>query len=421
MNVEIINIGDELLIGQVVNTNASYIAKILNSVGIAVKYITVISDDTEQIRQSVIEALNRVDCVLITGGLGPTKDDVTKYCLNELFGGKLVENRNVSKHIKKIFEIRNLPYTNTNRSQSFIPDCCKVIFNSIGTAPGMVFNKDGKLVVCMPGVPFEMEQMMEEVVPMLLQKYKTEPIIHRTIMLTGISESFLSDKLGRFEKYLVELNRRRKDCRYTLAYLPCSGIMKLRFSVYGANGTEVQREYDRAYKRLRDEIREYIIANEDKDIAQILGDRLISLHQTLAIAESCTGGNIAHQITLSPGASLYFKGGVVSYCNEAKIKVLGIEQKILNSLGAVNENVAKQMAEGVLHLYDTDFAISTTGIAGPETDGSLTQVGTVYIAIASQNKATVVERFCLPTNRSNFIDCVTNIALSILLKKIQYY
>ena len=459
MNAEIINIGDELLIGQVVNTNCSYMAKVLNASGINVNYISVISDNKNDIAQSVLLALQRSDSVLITGGLGPTKDDVTKHCLNELFGGRLIEDKQVSEHVRKFFEARNLPYTDTNRSQAFVPDCCQVIFNSVGTAPGMVFNsKDcrqfnnscgkqsiGKLVISMPGVPFEMQKMMNSVTKILLEHYKPQTIIHRTVSVSGIGESFLSDRLEEFEMYIQHLNGRQVTTdngriksegskieskssnvgldsdknlpHYSLAYLPEAGIIKLRLSVH--RGQVVQQEFDMLFNRLKEEIKEFIIGEEDQDIATVLGRELKTLGRTLATAESCTGGNIAHRITLVAGASSYFKGAVVSYCNEIKNRVLCVNQSTLDDFGAVSMQTAKEMSENVLRLYDTDYAISATGLAGPDSDGTDNEIGTVYIGIASKNGETIVKKTCYKTTRANFIDRVTNFALFELLKKIQ--
>lgn len=416
MNIEIINIGDELLIGQVINTNCSYIAKMLNNVGINVKYISVINDNSEEIKKSVNLALNRADGVIITGGLGPTKDDMTKYCLNEMFGGKLVEKKQVNQHVKKFFEARNLPYTNTNHSQAMVSDCCQIIFNPVGTAPGMVFNSNNKLVISMPGVPFEMERMMNSVVPILLEHYKPETIIHKSVLLSGISESFLSDRLCGVENHLKQINASQNEMQYSLAYLPSAGTIKLRLSLHGGERQKAQEEFDLLYCQLKKEIEELIISEDDKNIAQIIGEILKSRKQTLSVAESCTGGNISHTITLNSGASSYFKGGVVSYCNEIKTNVLQVKQQTLDCFTAVSEQTAKEMAEGVLKLYDTDFAISTTGLAGPDSDGTNAEIGMVYIGIAAKNRDTIVKKTCFKTSRTNFIDRVTNLALFSLLE-----
>lgn len=421
MNIEIINIGDELLIGQVVNTNCSFMAKELNNIGINVKYITVINDDEKEIEKSIILALQRADGVLITGGLGPTKDDMTKHCLNAMFGGTLVENKSVSDHVRCFFEARNLPYTSTNHSQAMVPDCCEIIFNHFGTAPGMVFKSkelfEGKpkLVISLPGVPFEMQEMFNDVKQILIDHYRPQTIIHKSIILSGISESFLSDKLLNFENHLADLNKQNPERCFSLAYLPDAGMMKLRLSLHGGQRAIEETEFEQVYSMLRKETSAYFVCEEDKNIAQIIGQILTAKNQTLASAESCTGGNIAHTITLNSGASEYFKGGVVAYCNEIKNKILGVKQDVLDNFGAVSEQTAKQMAQGVLKLYDTDFAIATTGLAGPNGDGSDNEVGTVYIAIATKNGETIVKNTCYKTSRSNFIDRVTTFALSELL------
>ena len=418
MNTEIINIGDELLIGQVINTNCAYMAKILNQNGITVKYITVINDDSTAIKNAVTLALQRTDCVLITGGLGPTKDDITKHCLNEMFNGKLIENKEVSTHVKSFFERRNLPYTDTNRSQSFIPDCCQIIFNPVGTTPGMIFNSNGKLVISMPGVPFEMERMMDSVIPILLKHYETETIIHKSVLVSGIGESFLSDKLEEFELNIKNINNKDKSSRFSLAYLPNAGVIKLRLSMKCSKRESALEKFQIQYSALKTAVGDFLIGEDDKSFAQIIGEKLQSKNQTLITVESCTGGNIAHSITLNPGASVYFKGGIVAYCNEIKNKTVRVEEDTLSIKGAVSEETARQMAENAVKLYNTDFAISTTGLAGPDSDGTDTEIGTVYIGLAKRNGETIVEKSCFKTSRSNFIDRVTNAALFLLWKNI---
>ncbi|MBQ9253381.1 MAG: CinA family nicotinamide mononucleotide deamidase-related protein [Bacteroidales bacterium] len=426
MNVEIINIGDELLIGQVVNTNCSYMSKKLEEFGIKTKYVTVIEDNSEDIKQSILLALQRADCVLITGGLGPTKDDVTKYCLNELFGGNLVENKQVSLHVQQIFEKRGLPYTETNHSQAFVPDCCEVIFNEVGTAPGMIFNTNNsnlspnlrntnKLVISMPGVPFEMEKMMEKVIPILIKHYKPETIIHKHLLLSGIGESFLSDKLVPFEKEIQKLNSSENQQHFTLAYLPNGGLIKLRLSVYCGEFEKSNKIINQLYTDLKSRTKEFIISDNDKNIAQVIGELLLSKNQTLTTAESCTGGNIAHQITINSGASSYFKGSVVSYCNEIKNTVLQVPNYMLEEFGAVSEQTVIQMCKGALKLMNTDYAVSVSGLAGPNGDGTPTPVGTVCVCVMNKKGKYLTNNSCYNTTRQNFIDRATNLALFQLL------
>ncbi|MBO6117280.1 MAG: CinA family nicotinamide mononucleotide deamidase-related protein [Bacteroidales bacterium] len=434
MNVEIINIGDELLIGQVVNTNSAYMSKVLNDAGIEVKYVTVIGDNPDMIKESIVTALQRTDGVLITGGLGPTKDDMTKNCLNEMFGGTMVKNTQVDQHLQKYFLSRNLPYTSTNQSQALVPDCCQVIFNNVGTAPGMVFNSKslnqsvisvaeaedkGKLIISMPGVPFEMKEMMQRVTEILQKHYSVEAVVHKTLSVGGIGESFLSDKLEEFERRMAEINANDKSVCFKLAYLPDAGIIKLRLSAYGKENKKTEEKAEELFNSLKLILEDYLIACGEDNIAYVIGEELKSRHQTVATAESCTGGNIAHVITSNPGASSYFKGSVVSYCNEIKSIVLNVKKETLDIYGAVSADTAKQMATGALQLLNTDYAVAATGLAGPDTDGSDNETGTVYIAIAQKNKDVTVFKNCYKTTRQNFIDRTTHFALFELLKIIR--
>ncbi|MCH3924035.1 MAG: CinA family nicotinamide mononucleotide deamidase-related protein [Bacteroidales bacterium] len=419
MNVEIINIGDELLIGQIINTNCSYMSKILNDNGVDVKYITVIGDKENEIEDSIKLALQRADCILITGGLGPTKDDVTKNCLNKMVGGKLIENKEVSEHVKSFFVKRGLPYTETNHSQAFVPERCQVIFNPIGTAPGMLFNIDNKLVFSMPGVPFEMERMMKSVVPIILSHYKPIAIIHKNIIVSGIGESFLSDMLEGFEKDVNKYNQDNKTNHFSLAYLPKAGIITLRLSARGQDREELQQQMNVFLTQLKQTIQEYVVGEDNDNIATIIGKILTKREQTLSTAESCTGGNVAHLITINSGASQYFKGSVVSYCNEIKNKVLSVNQDTLNTYGAVSEQTVIQMAKGAISVFNTDYAVSTTGIAGPNTDQTKTDVGTLFVC-AMDNKGHYLTNTCqYTTSRENFIDRATNNVLFLLLELIK--
>ena len=376
MNIEIINIGDELLIGQVVNTNASFMAKELNIVGLNVNRITTIADDAQEIESSVLSALNNSDCVLITGGLGPTKDDITKYTLAKLFDSKMIEDKDVLENIRNIFNHRNYVLTPTNRLQAQVPEKCKVIENLIGTAPGMCFEKDNKLVISMPGVPFEMKEMMtKHVIPILLSHYKSSAIFHKTIITQGVGESFLSDMIEEFELALPKYIK--------LAYLPAANMLRLRLSARGEDQKAIKQELDNQVNKLMPLIKDYFIGFDEGDLSLILAKLLLEKGKTIASAESCTGGNIAHSITMNAGSSNYFKGSIIAYSNEIKIRVLGVEEEAINNYGAVSEQVAKQMAIGALKKMKTDYAIATTGIAGPSGGSEEKPVGTVWIAIAN--------------------------------------
>ena len=308
--VGILNIGDELLIGQVINTNAADMAKILNNNGFDVYKSIVCSDNAESIRTNLRNLICETDIVLITGGLGPTKDDITKKILAEEFDSVLITDSQVLEHVEQYFTKRGLPFTETNREQALVPDKCQVIFNNVGTAPGMCFNKDGKIIISMPGVPFEMRFMMNKVIEIIKKHFDSETIEHRTLLLSGIGESFLSDMLEDFEANLPS--------NISLAYLPKGGTLRLRLTVKGKDKQAVIDSADSYCADLRKRVDEYFMGFDSDNIAQTLGKRLIERKETITTAESCTGGNIAHLITLVAGSSRYYKGSVVSYANEVK-------------------------------------------------------------------------------------------------------
>lgn len=412
MNIEIINIGDELLIGQVVNTNASFMAKELNAVGLNVNRITTIADDAKEIESSVISALNNSDCVLITGGLGPTKDDITKYTLAKLFDSKMIEDKDVLENIKNIFKHRNFVLTPTNRLQAQVPEKCKVINNLVGTAPGMCFEKDNKLVVSMPGVPFEMKEMMtKHVIPILLSHYKPSAIFHKTIITQGVGESFLSDMIEEFELALPKYIK--------LAYLPAANMLRLRLSARGEDQKAIKQELDNQVNKLMPLIKDYFIGFDEGDLSLILAKKLLEKGKTIATAESCTGGNIAHSITVNAGSSEYFKGSIIAYSNEIKIRVLGVEEEAINNYGAVSEQVAKQMVIGALKKMKTDYAIATTGIAGPSGGSEEKPIGTVWIAIANNKGECIASKHNFFSSRENFINRTTNECFAMLIRLIK--
>lgn len=411
VQVEIINIGDELLIGQVVNTNASQMAQKLNSYGFNVLATSVIGDSGNQIRESLDIALKRADCVLITGGLGPTKDDITKKILAEYFESGLIINKEVEQHVKSYFTRKQLPFTETNRAQALVPEKCKVIFNPVGTAPGMCFEKNGKLIVSMPGVPFEMRLMMEKVIE-IMQKFFNQrtKILHKTLLYANIGESFLSDMICDFEDTLPKY--------ISLAYLPKSNTIRLRLTAKTDEDIDLEKILDEKVNQLIALTKEYFMGFEIDNVAAILGKELISLNKTLSVAESCTGGYIAHLITSNAGSSKYFKGSVTAYANQTKENILGVEKDGLLKFGAVSKEVALQMSEGVMMALQTDYAISTTGIAGPEGGSEEKPIGTVWISVCS-SKTKVAEKYFFPTTRDNFIERVSNQALLMLIKLIK--
>lgn len=408
--VEIINIGDELLIGQVVNTNAADMAKMLNKAGFDVRKTSVIGDEAEIIRSSLQSAMQRAAVVLITGGLGPTKDDITKKVLAEEFDSSLIMNEQVRVHVERYFASKGLPFTPTNAEQALVPDKCRVVFNSVGTAPGMCFEKNGKLVFSMPGVPFEMRTMMPEVIEIMKQHFKSEAVEYKTLLVSGIGESFLSDKLEGFEANLPR--------GISLAYLPKGGTIRLRLTAKGADRNKVTDMLGKQTELLLASVKDYFMGFECDNLAETLGERLSENEKTVATAESCTGGNIAHLITLVAGSSRYYKGSVVSYANEVKEKVLGVRAGDLQQYGAVSEEVVKQMAEGVKRLLKTDYAIATSGIAGPSGGSDEKPVGTVWIAVARE-RGCVAEKFLFNTTRDNFIERTSNQAILMLLHQMR--
>lgn len=408
--VEIINIGDELLIGQVVNTNAADMAKMLNKAGFDVRKTSVVGDEAEIIRSSLQSAMQRAAVVLVTGGLGPTKDDITKKVLAEEFDSSLIMNEQVRVHVERYFASKGLPFTPTNAEQALVPDKCRVVFNSVGTAPGMCFEKNGKLVFSMPGVPFEMRTMMPEVIEIMKQHFKSEAVEYKTLLVSGIGESFLSDKLEGFEANLPR--------GISLAYLPKGGTIRLRLTAKGADRNKVADMLDRQTELLLASVKDYFMGFECDNLAETLGERLSENGKTVATAESCTGGNIAHLITLVAGSSRYYKGSVVSYANEVKEKVLGARAGDLQQYGAVSEEVVKQMAEGVKRLLKTDYAIATSGIAGPSGGSDEKPVGTVWIAVAGE-RGCVAEKFLFNTTRDNFIERTSNQAILMLLHQMR--
>ncbi|UBM62390.1 competence/damage-inducible protein A [Candidatus Sulfidibacterium hydrothermale] len=375
MKAEIINIGDELLIGQVVNTNASWMAEQLTKAGFSVVQITTIADDATAIKTAIDGAFQRADAVLISGGLGPTKDDITKKTLAEYFNAKMVFHEPTFEQVKKIFAARNFPVTEINRQQALIPDNCTPLFNKNGTAPGMWFEKNGKVAVSMPGVPFEMKAMMEEqVIPKLLQHFQLGHIVFQTVMTTGMPESMLAEKIKTWEENLPD--------HIHLAYLPQPGIVRLRLTAKGEDKEKLTAEINAEVAKLKKIIPEIIYGYNDVLLEEVTGNLLRSKGKTVSTAESCTGGYIAHLITSIAGSSDYFEGSVVSYSNRIKTEVLGVKPQTLEKYGAVSREVVLEMAEGVRRKLKTDYSIAVSGIAGPTGGTPEKPVGTVWIAVS---------------------------------------
>lgn len=375
MKAEIINIGDELLIGQVVNTNASWMASELSNAGIKVIQITSIADDAVQIKKSLDQAKERADVILISGGLGPTKDDITKKTLAEYFHSELIFHEPTYENVKKIFAARNFNVSEVNKQQALVPDKCIPLLNVNGTAPGMWFEDNGKVIVSMPGVPFEMQALLkEQVIPMLQKKYKMEAIVNKTIMTTGWGESYLAEKIKDWEESLPDYIK--------LAYLPQPGIVRLRLSGHGDNKEKLKNEIDILIERLKKIIPKVIYGFDEISLEEVVGKLLKEKNKIAGTAESCTGGYLSHLITSIPGSSAYFKGGIISYANEVKIKQLNVVEQSLTKYGAVSRQVVEEMAIGAKKRLGVDYAMAVSGIAGPDGGTDEKPVGTTWIALS---------------------------------------
>ena len=411
MRAEIITIGDELLIGQVVDTNSAWMAQQLNEVGIELYQITSVHDDRQHIIAALDEAFSRADIVLTTGGLGPTKDDITKHVLCDYFQTHLIENAHVRAHIESLYRDRPDVLNRLTATQWLVPECAEILENRVGSAPLMIFHRGPKLLACMPGVPYEMKiAMTEQILPYIsrqLSAISHQTIIHRTLQVTGIAESSLAILLEEFENEMPEALH--------LAYLPKDGVIRLRLSSYGElTEAEMQQWFD----RLRQLVSDYLIADIDQPLEVLLGQLLRDRHQTIATAESCTGGRLAALLNKHPGSSAFYMGSVVAYDNAVKQQVLGVHPESLEKYGAVSEVVVHEMAEGVRTLMHTDYAIATSGIAGPDGGSAEKPVGTVWIAWATPN-GTTAECFHLGKLREQVTDRACLRALIGLLKQIR--
>ena len=412
MKATIVTIGDEILIGQIVDTNSSYIAKALDKIGIATHEMLSISDDKEHILNTFQKLQNKVEVVIITGGLGPTKDDITKKTFCDYFEDTLIEDETVLLHVKEIIEgFYKRPITQINREQALVPTKAKVLFNKAGTAPGMWMEKENTVFISLPGVPFEMKYLIDnEVIPNLVQKFERPYIVHQTIMTYGRGESLIAEQIEAWEDNLPEFIK--------LAYLPSPGKVRLRLTARGNDKEILQNEIKKQVQLLDLLIHEIIVGyNEDEPIEVVLGKILTENKLTLATAESCTGGKIAALMTAIPGATNYFKGSVVSYATQTKIDVLGVSKEVIDKYGVVSAEVAKEMALGVQKLTKSDYAIATTGNAGPLKGDADAELGAVFIAIASPNDV-FVEEFNFGQPREKVIDRAVSKALELIYKEI---
>ena len=411
MKAEIITIGDEILIGQIVDTNSAWIAKKLNAIGIEVYQITSVSDNAQQIKEVLKKAEEKVDLVLITGGLGPTKDDITRNTLCEYFDTKLVLHQPTLDIIIKRFSNRKIPMNKINQDQALLPEDCTVLHNEEGTAPGMWFEKNDTIFVSVPGVPFEMKYLVaEQIIPRLKKSGKTIDIMHKTVLTQGIPESVLAERLDGFENQL--------PANMKLAYLPSPMAVRLRISAVDNGNHKLKKQLQDQVVKLQELLGNDIYGYDDDTLAGVIGKELIKADKTLSVAESCSGGYISHLITSIPGSSGYYKGGVCAYSNEIKKNLLNVKEDTLNRVGAVSKEVAIEMVKGVKAAMNTDYAISTTGIAGPDGGTEEKPVGTVWIAVAGTNK-TIAKKFVfVGNNRERNILRSSQTALQLLRKLI---
>ena len=395
---EIITIGDEILYGHILDTNAKWLSKNLNELGVKTNKISTIGDNYIQIKDILQSSIKENDIIILTGGLGPTNDDITKKCLNDFFKGKLVTDNYTLSHIKKIFKKRNLDLTKKNRDQALVPDNCKVLHNKYGTAPGIAFEKDNKLVISLPGVPYEMKSLFEDKCSQIIkQKFSLSIIHHRTIKTVGIGESWLSDLISEWEKNL--------DNTISLAYLPSIGRVKLRLTGRGNNLNKIKSAIDKEEKKVLPILRKYIYGFDNEELESCVGNLLIKNKKTLSIAESCSGGYLSHLVTSIPGSSKYFSGSVVAYSNNIKINNLNVNKKNIEKFGAVSKEVVEEMATNVRKKFNSSIGISTSGIAGPSGGTEKKPVGTVWIGYSDKNKT--LSKKLLLTNRRDI-----NITLS---------
>ncbi|MFT3911339.1 MAG: competence/damage-inducible protein A [Ferruginibacter sp.] len=411
VNASIITIGDELLIGQVVDTNSAWMAQELNKAGIKVKRRVAVGDIADDICKALDEEALHADIILLTGGLGPTADDITKPLLCKYFNGKMIVDEGALANVKYLFEqVFKRPLTERNLKQAEVPDNCKVIQNKRGSAPGMWFEKDGKIFISMPGVPHEMKGMMEnDVIALLVKQFTVPHIAHRTLVTFGIGESMIADMIIDFETALPQ--------HIKLAYLPNYGMVRLRLTSSGENKTAIEQEIDNHFSTLQQLVKTYMITDKDEPMEEILGNLLVQKNKTMCTAESCTGGYIAHLITSIPGASAFYDGSVVSYSYKAKEDLLEVQEKTLLEKGAVSEEVVIEMAKGALKKIRSDYAIAVSGIIGPNGGTPDKPVGTVWVAVGSNQKI-VTRKFHFRFERQLNIRLTAANALNLLRELI---
>lgn len=407
----IITIGDELLIGQVIDTNSAFIAQELNKIGVPVKHRLAVGDNWDDIWNALDEESKHADIILITGGLGPTADDITKPLLCKYFNGNMVVHQPTLQHVTNIFEnILKRPMIERNRKQAEVPDVCTVLFNERGTAPGMLFEKDGKIFISMPGVPHEMKWIMtNHVVPLIPQKFTTSYIEHRTLLTAGIGESFLAELIKDWEAQL--------PANIKLAYLPNYGMVRLRLTANGFDQKVIIENIDQQFLQLQELVKEYLVVAEDTPMELVVSNLLKKYNKTLASAESCTGGYLASLITAHAGASSIFTGCIVCYDNRIKTELLGVSTEILNTVGAISKETVEVMAANVITTMKTDYSVAVSGIMGPGGATDTKPVGLVWIAVANKDKV-MSQQFNFRFDRSRNIQLTAVNALNMLRKLI---
>lgn len=410
INATIITIGDELLIGQVVDTNSAFIAQQLNRIGIAVTKRIAVGDDAQEIWNALESENKNADVVLITGGLGPTSDDITKQLLCKFFSGKMIVNQGALDNVKYLFNhVYHKPISDVILKQAEVPDVCEVVQNKRGSAPGMIFEKEGTIFISMPGVPYEMQGIMEDVIPFLEKRFQLPVIIHKTILTAGIGESSLAEIIKKFEAQLPE--------EISLAYLPTYGMVRLRLTTSGFDKPKTEKIINEQFDELKNLVKDYIVTDVDEPMQQVLGKLLLKNKKTISTAESCTGGAIASLITSVPGASSYFEGSIISYSYQIKEMLLGVKNETLEKYGAVSEETVREMLSGLLLKMKTDFGIAVSGIMGPGGGTPEKPVGTVWIAVGNKEKQ-VVQKFKQRFERSKNIEVTAMTALNLMRKFI---
>lgn len=412
MTAEIITIGDEILIGQIVDTNSVFLGKEFNKIGVSIYQITSVQDDKAHILKALKEAEENADIIIITGGLGPTKDDITKLTLCEYFHDELIEDKDVLANVEHLFsKYIKTPISEINRHQALVPSKSKVLMNKYGTAPGMWLEKKDKVFVSLPGVPYEMKALIsDEVIPQLRNKFKFPFILHKTLLTYGLGESAIAGRIEEFEEQLPDFIK--------LAYLPSLGRVRLRLSAKAFDKAKVEAEMEKQVQRLLPFVKDIFVGFEDNSsIETIIGQQLTDMEKTLSIAESCTGGRIAQSFTANAGASKYFKGSIVTYATESKVEILDISEDDISKHSVVSKEVVEVMAENVRKLFNADYGLSTTGNAGPTKGDSDAEVGTVWIAIATKDKV-YSEVFNFSNHREKVIMKATNKAFEMLQREI---